>query len=128
MGKIGLTMEVGSDGVALITISNPPVNALALSSTYLQIRLSLTMHLFTMFRFDRILEVFFDPEVFLYCFNFLRFCFIGMVWDQIFIYYFILFPCCLSVWSDVCLCNIYKIVCSIGICLHGMVIFKATGF
>ncbi|KMZ63897.1 Peroxisomal fatty acid beta-oxidation multifunctional protein [Zostera marina] len=31
MGKIGLTMEVGSDGVALITISNPPVNALALS-------------------------------------------------------------------------------------------------
>ncbi|XP_071716970.1 peroxisomal fatty acid beta-oxidation multifunctional protein AIM1-like [Rutidosis leptorrhynchoides] len=29
MSKIIVTMEVGSDGVALITISNPPVNALA---------------------------------------------------------------------------------------------------
>nr|XP_043623548.1 peroxisomal fatty acid beta-oxidation multifunctional protein AIM1-like [Erigeron canadensis] len=30
MAQISVTMEVGSDGVALITISNPPVNALAL--------------------------------------------------------------------------------------------------
>ncbi|XP_078438762.1 enoyl-CoA hydratase/isomerase family [Wolffia australiana] len=29
MTKIGVEMEVGSDGVAVITISNPPVNALA---------------------------------------------------------------------------------------------------
>ncbi|KAF9599030.1 hypothetical protein IFM89_033375 [Coptis chinensis] len=29
MGKVGVTMEVGSDGVAVIKISNPPVNALA---------------------------------------------------------------------------------------------------
>jgi enoyl-CoA hydratase/3-hydroxyacyl-CoA dehydrogenase len=27
--KIGVTMEVGNDGVAVITISNPPVNSLA---------------------------------------------------------------------------------------------------
>lgn len=31
MAKPQLTMEVGSDGVALITISNPPVNALAVT-------------------------------------------------------------------------------------------------
>ncbi|KAL8234867.1 hypothetical protein R6Q59_020967 [Mikania micrantha] len=30
MAEVTVTMEVGSDGVALITISNPPVNALAL--------------------------------------------------------------------------------------------------
>lgn len=30
--KIGVTMEVGNDGVAVITISNPPVNSLASSS------------------------------------------------------------------------------------------------
>ncbi|KAF9615857.1 hypothetical protein IFM89_026745 [Coptis chinensis] len=29
MGKVGVTMEVGSDGVAVMKISNPPVNALA---------------------------------------------------------------------------------------------------
>ncbi|KAF9611418.1 hypothetical protein IFM89_032087 [Coptis chinensis] len=29
MWKVGVTMEVGSDGVAVIKISNPPVNALA---------------------------------------------------------------------------------------------------
>ncbi|GKF83994.1 peroxisomal fatty acid beta-oxidation multifunctional protein AIM1-like protein, partial [Tanacetum coccineum] len=29
MGEVTVTMEVGTDGVALITISNPPVNALA---------------------------------------------------------------------------------------------------
>ncbi|GKE58908.1 peroxisomal fatty acid beta-oxidation multifunctional protein AIM1-like protein, partial [Tanacetum coccineum] len=29
MGEVIVTMEVGTDGVALITISNPPVNALA---------------------------------------------------------------------------------------------------
>ncbi|KAF9599155.1 hypothetical protein IFM89_035434 [Coptis chinensis] len=29
MGKVGVTMEVGSDGAAVIKISNPPVNALA---------------------------------------------------------------------------------------------------
>ncbi|CAF1977291.1 unnamed protein product [Brassica napus] len=27
--KIGVTMEVGNDGVVVITISNPPVNSLA---------------------------------------------------------------------------------------------------
>ncbi|RID50447.1 hypothetical protein BRARA_H01176 [Brassica rapa] len=27
--KMGVTMEVGNDGVAVITISNPPVNSLA---------------------------------------------------------------------------------------------------
>lgn len=27
--NIGVTMEVGNDGVAVITISNPPVNSLA---------------------------------------------------------------------------------------------------
>lgn len=30
--KIGVTMEVGNDGVAVITISNPPVNSLASQS------------------------------------------------------------------------------------------------
>ncbi|KAJ0698587.1 putative 3-hydroxyacyl-CoA dehydrogenase, Isomerase, Enoyl-CoA hydratase [Helianthus annuus] len=30
MAEATVTMEVGSDGVALIAISNPPVNALAL--------------------------------------------------------------------------------------------------
>lgn len=30
MAKISVTMEVGTDGVAVITISNPPVNALAI--------------------------------------------------------------------------------------------------
>lgn len=33
MSKAEVTMEVGNDGVAVITMSNPPVNALALAST-----------------------------------------------------------------------------------------------
>lgn len=32
MGGVKVTMEVGSDGVAVITIFNPPVNALAIPS------------------------------------------------------------------------------------------------
>lgn len=32
MGKASVSMEVGSDGVALITLSYPPVNALAIPS------------------------------------------------------------------------------------------------
>lgn len=32
MAEVIVTMEVGSDGVAVITISNPPVNALAVPS------------------------------------------------------------------------------------------------
>lgn len=32
MAEPSVTMEVGNDGVALITMSNPPVNALARSS------------------------------------------------------------------------------------------------
>jgi enoyl-CoA hydratase/3-hydroxyacyl-CoA dehydrogenase len=35
MAGIRVTMEVGSDGVALITITNPPVNALHPKSTSL---------------------------------------------------------------------------------------------
>ncbi|MQL81216.1 hypothetical protein Taro_013668 [Colocasia esculenta] len=35
MAKFGVSMEVGSDGVAVITISNPPVNALAPASNRL---------------------------------------------------------------------------------------------
>ncbi|KAK4761916.1 hypothetical protein SAY87_029800 [Trapa incisa] len=30
MAKVGITLQVGSDGVAVITMSNPPVNALAI--------------------------------------------------------------------------------------------------
>ena len=32
MAEPSITMEVGNDGVAVITMSNPPVNALARSS------------------------------------------------------------------------------------------------
>lgn len=32
MAKPTVTMEVGNDGVAVITMSNPPVNALAVTS------------------------------------------------------------------------------------------------
>lgn len=34
MAEPSITMEVGNDGVALITMSNPPVNALARSSEF----------------------------------------------------------------------------------------------
>jgi hypothetical protein len=32
MPEVSVTLEVGNDGVAVIAISNPPVNALAIQS------------------------------------------------------------------------------------------------
>ena len=44
MAKVKVTMEVGSDGVAVITMFNPPVNALAIpSNSKLPLHLPLTL-------------------------------------------------------------------------------------
>jgi hypothetical protein len=46
MAKPHVTMEVGNDGVAVVTLINPPVNALAIPSKYLLLPLSvLTINL-----------------------------------------------------------------------------------
>lgn len=41
-----MTMEVGTDGVAVITIFNPPVNALAIPSKLLSLALPISVHMF----------------------------------------------------------------------------------
>jgi hypothetical protein len=46
MAKPHVTMEVGNDGVAVVTLINPPVNALAIPSKYLLLPVSvLTINL-----------------------------------------------------------------------------------
>ena len=53
MAKPHVTMEVGNDGVAVVTLVNPPVNALAIPSKYLPLPLSvLTINLRFFFVID----------------------------------------------------------------------------
>ena len=59
MSQIRVTMEVGNDGVAVITISNPPVNALAIPSKAL---LSQPLSLYFHFSFSSsyMIDIFFN--------------------------------------------------------------------
>jgi enoyl-CoA hydratase/3-hydroxyacyl-CoA dehydrogenase len=53
MAKPHVTMEVGNDGVAVVTLINPPVNALAIPSKYHLLPLSvLTINLRFFFVID----------------------------------------------------------------------------
>lgn len=43
MAKISVTLEVGLDGVGIITLSHPPVNALAFPGEFLLSRVDLPL-------------------------------------------------------------------------------------
>lgn len=58
MAGVGVTMDVGNDGVAIITFSNPPVNALALRSKHSNIFRLPIFSLIVGFRLDKVYGIF----------------------------------------------------------------------